>query len=106
MSLPQKKRGFRKIIVDGKEFSWRFNSHIEVSPASCQANKLWIDFSWSSPFLYMNDHVVPQDSDPKIVTPSFIGRAIEFALQHDWDVMRKTGIIKIKYRDNQFTLVK
>jgi hypothetical protein len=44
MALPQKKRGFRKIIIDDKVFNWRFNSQIEVYPATCKDNKVIVDF--------------------------------------------------------------
>ena len=106
MSLPQKKRGFRKIVIDGKEFNWRFISQIEVCPASYKANKLIVDFGWFDSLLYMNDKLTsPPDYDPKIVTPSFIRKAIEFALRHNWDITGKTGVTKVIYRDNQFNIV-
>jgi len=106
MSIPQKQRGFRKIVVDGKAFSWRLNARIEVCPASCKGNKLVVDFGWFDPFLYMNDKsAAPPDYDPRIVTPSFVRKAIEFALSHNWDIAAKTGITKVSYRDNQFNLV-
>jgi hypothetical protein len=64
MSLPQKQKGFRKIVIDGKEFY-----------------------------------------DPRIVTPSFVRKAIEFALRHNWDIAANTGITTVAYRDNQFNIV-
>jgi len=106
MSLPQKKRGFRKIVIDGKEFSWRFNSQIEVCPASSKANKLLVDFGWFDSLLYTNDKLAsPPDYDPQIVTPSFVRKVIEFALSHNWDIAANTGITKVEYRDNQFNVV-
>lgn len=106
MSLPQKKRGFRKIVINGNEFGWRFNTQLEVCPASCKGNKLWVDFGWFDPFLYMNDKSgTPPDYDPQVVTPSFVRKVIEFALSHNWDIMAKTGITKVMYRDNQLNMV-
>ena len=106
MSLPQKKRGFRKIVLDGKVFNWRFNAQIEVCPASCKANRLIVDFGWVDPFLYMNEPLPSApDHDPKIVTPAFIRKAIEFALRHNWDITEKTLLTKVIYRENQFNIV-
>lgn len=101
MSL--RKRGFRKIVVDGKEFSWRFNSQLEICPASNKANKLLVDFGWFDPFLYLNDKIAtPSDYDPRIVTPAFVRKVIEFALSHNWDKEGKIEVTKIRYRNNQF----
>jgi hypothetical protein len=106
MALPQKKRGFRKIIIDDKVFNWRFNSQIEVCPAICKDNKVIVDFGWFDSWLYINDKSgFPPEYDPKIVTPSFVRKAIEFALVHNWDITAHTGVTKIIYRDNQFNLV-
>lgn len=105
MSLPQKKRGFRKIVIDGKEFNWRSNALIEVCPVSSKANKLIVDIGWVDPFLHMNEKSAsPLDNDPRIVSPSFIRKAIEFALIHNWDITEKTRLTKVIYRDNQFNI--
>jgi len=106
MSLPQKKRGFRKIVVDGKEFSWRFNSQIEICPASNKVNRLLVDFGWVDSLLFINDRSAsPPDYDPKIATPAFVGKAIGYAISQGWDVEGKAGIMKIMYRENQFRSV-
>jgi hypothetical protein len=105
MSLPQKKRGFRKIVVDGKEFNWRFKSQIEVCPATYKSNKLLVDFGWFDSWLYLNvKHNAPPDYDPEVVTPAFIRKVIAFALAHKWGTEEKTGITKVRYRDGQFDM--
>lgn len=87
MALPQKKRGFRKIVIDEKVFNWRFNSQLEICPAAYKDNKVIVDFGWFDSWLYVNDKSgIPSKYDPKIVTPSFVRKAIEFALVHDWDI--------------------
>ena len=96
MSLPQKKRGFRKIVVDGKEFSWRFNAQIEVCPAFSKANKLLVDFGWLDAWLSINDKLTSlPDYDPKIVTPAFVETIIKFTLAHNWDIAEKTLTTKV-----------
>jgi hypothetical protein len=103
MALPKKKRGFRKIIIDDKAFNWRFNSLLEVCPATCKDNKVIVDFGWFDSWLYVNDQSsIPPEYDPKVVTPSFVRKVIEFALRHNRDVTAHTGVIKVIYRDNQF----
>jgi len=105
MSLPGKKRGFRKTVIDGKEFSWRFNSLIEINPSSSKANKLLVDFGWVDPFLNVNNKSASlPENNPAIATPSLTSQAIEFALKNNWDVTKRTGVMKIVYRDSLFTL--
>lgn len=100
MSLPQKKRGFRKIVVDGREFSWRFKRKIQICPASNKDNKLVVDFGWYDGWLYLNDRAnTPPDYEPKVVTPEFVRKAIEFALAQGWDVEAKPGITNLIYWD-------
>jgi hypothetical protein len=105
MSLPTNKRGFRKIVIDGKEFNWRFKSMIQVCPAFCRDNKLCIDFGWFDHWLYVNGKEKPTDYDPEVVTPAFVREAIEFALKHHWNIEKKTGGINLLYRDKQFKIV-
>jgi hypothetical protein len=106
MSLPKKKRGFRKIVIDDKDFNWRFNSQIEVCPTSRKDNKLIVDFGWFDSFLYLNDKLaIPPEYEPQIVTPSFIRKVVEFALIHNWDITANTGVTKVIYRDNQLNIV-
>jgi hypothetical protein len=106
MSVPKKKRGFRKIVIDNNVFNWRFNSQIEVCPATCKDNKVIVDFGWFDSFLYLNDKsATPPEYAPKIVTPSFIRKVVEFALIHNWDITASTGVTKVIYRDNQFSIV-
>jgi len=105
MSLPGKKRGFRKIVIDGKEFSWRFNSQIEINPSASKANKLLVDFGWLDPFLSVNNKSAsPPENNPARATPSLTKQAIEFALKNNWDVTKRTGVMKIVYMDSLFIL--
>lgn len=106
MALPQKKRGFRKIIINGETFNWRLDSQIEICPASFKDNKLFVDFGWFDPWLSINDKSNIQGRQKlSIITPGFIRKVIEFSLLHNWDITRKTGITKVQYRDNQFNIV-
>jgi hypothetical protein len=106
VSLPKKKRGFRKIVIDGNLFNWRFNFQIEVCPVTCKDNRLIVDFGWYDSWLYLNDKLsIPPEYDPKVVTPSFVRKAVEFALVHKWDITANTGVTKVIYKDNHFNIV-
>jgi len=110
MALPQKKRGFRKIVINDKAFNWRMNyisSLVEVRPAFNKDNKLSIDFGWWSRWLYINDakSIRPPAYEPEVITPGFVKKAIEFALSQNWNIDGKPGIIKIQYKNSQFSKV-
>ena len=110
MPLPQKKRGFRKIVVDSVEFNWRLNynieNNIEVCPSAHRDNKLIVDIGWYDAWLYVDSRTVkPPAYEPKIVTPAFIRTVIEFALANSWDIANRTLTTKINYRDNKFAIV-
>jgi hypothetical protein len=106
MSIPKRKRGFRKIVLDNNVFNWRFNSQIEVCPANRKDNRIIVDFGWFNSFLYLNDKsAIPPNHDPKVVTPSFVRKVIEFALIHNWDITARSGVTKVTYRDNQFNII-
>jgi hypothetical protein len=107
MALPQKKRGFRKIMVEGKEFNWRLTQpHVEVCPVICKDNKLVVDFGGYDVWLRANDGTQhAPNSDLWVVTPSFIRSTIQFALSNNWDVAKKACFTNIRYRNKQFSMV-
>jgi hypothetical protein len=103
MGQPNKKRGFRKITVDGQNFNWRLAGVIDVRPDSQKENKLTIDFGWYDEWLYVNDKENrPPDFEPQTVTPSFVRQAILYALDHKWGIKKKTGLMQLKYNDGRF----
>jgi hypothetical protein len=105
MGQPEKKRGFRKITIDGRTFKWRFDSLIDIRPAANKENKLKVDFGWFDEFLYISDRENrPPDFEPKIVTPEFVKQAIKFALNNDWHIEPKTGMFELSYRDGRFNV--
>ena len=109
MSRPQKKRGFRIIVVNGKEFNWRMNyagSLVEVRPVLNKDNKLSIDFGWFDVWLHISEDksIWPPGYEPQIITPAFIKKAVEFALSCNWDIEGKPGIIKLQYKNNKFSV--
>jgi len=90
MSLPQKKRGFRKIVIDGKSLVGGLILRSKCVPLPLRLINYWLIFGWFDSLLYTNDKLAsPPDYDPQIVTPSFVRKVIEFALSHNWDIRGK-----------------
>lgn len=106
MALPKKKRGFRTIIVKSHAFQWNMIGHVEIRAASQKANRLMVDYGWFDEWLYINDpHNKPDAFEPKIVTPKFVQLAIEFALDHGWDMEKKVGVFKMTFEAGVFKLM-
>ena len=100
------KQKFRKIIVDNQNFNWFFNDIIKIWPEKNPQNKLEIDFGYFDSWLYVNDKEnEPEDYEPKIVTPAFIRICIENAIALGWEVNLKHNSLKLKYRNETFTIV-
>ncbi len=107
MTLPRKKKGFRKITINGINFNWRLDylaNIIDIRSGFNKNNKLIVDFGWFDIWLYVNDRNRPEAFEPEIVIPAFIKRAIQLALENNWDFNCKIGIMKLKYRENIFTI--
>lgn len=100
MALPGKKRGFRKITVNGKAFNWRFDAKIDIRPADKKNNKLLVDFGWYDVLLYPNNSTdKPEDFQPKVVTPAFVHQSILFAIENGWDTSKDSGIFALRFKD-------
>ena len=82
MAVAKKKRGFRKIIVDNKVFTWNFpvDNAISIRPLRHKDNRLIVNFEWLDAWLHINDYTKKElNYVSKIVTPSFVKECILFA---------------------------
>ncbi|WP_298520920.1 hypothetical protein [uncultured Kordia sp.] len=105
MAIPQKRQGFRKITVMGIIFNWKFSGGVDVRPVSNKDNKLFIDYGWYDDWLYVhNKENKPPDYEPQIVTPNFVRKSIEFAIENGWNTENKTGKFDIMYKDGKYKL--
>ncbi|SIT30099.1 hypothetical protein SAMN05421788_109127 [Filimonas lacunae] len=104
MALPKKLRGFRKVMVEGKCFYWRFASVIDIRPAMQKQNRLSVDFGWYDTWLYINDDPAhrPPPFVPLVVSPGVVKQAILFALSNRWNTDKKNGLIQLTYKNQQF----
>ncbi|CAM1342138.1 hypothetical protein [Tenacibaculum amylolyticum] len=93
------KKGFRKIVVDGSEFLWKFNKKIIVSSEQFKNSLLIIDIGWYDRWLYIDDKEnKPPDFEPKSITPQFVSESIYFALTKGW----KEGKMEIVFTNNEY----
>jgi len=101
--IPEKKRGFRKIIIDGITYNWRFSDSVEIRPAHNSTNRLEINFGYFDLWLYANDkESIPEDFDPKVITSNFIRAAITNAIKLGWNTEHTNQLKKLKYRNGIF----
>jgi hypothetical protein len=99
MARPKRKRGFRRIHVNGVEFRWRFepstpNSRLRVSHATVKGQTLVVRMvGWVGPWLGINGFSIVDGvlqlytsakNEPPIVTGRFARQCIVFALEHGW----------------------
>ena len=93
------KHGLRKIIVDEREFFWKFNEKIFVTSNETKNCLLVVDFGWYDVWLYVNDKENrPPDFEPKNVTPKFVSDSILFGITEGWE----KGKMEIEYRNGNY----
>jgi hypothetical protein len=104
--VPKKKKGFPKLITDNKIYYWRLNGIVEIRPDQNQTNKLEIDFGYFDYWEFANNpQVSPEDFEPKIITPGFIKKIIENAIQLGWNINDKNKVLKLSYRNTEFRIL-
>jgi len=98
MTVP-KGKGYRRIVVGGRRFKWRFEDRIVVVPDGLAGRRvLDIDFGWFDCWLYVNDPTErPPEFSPQVATPAFVSSAIEFALKNGWNTDVRGGRFMLKY---------
>ncbi|MEL6561071.1 MAG: hypothetical protein AAFQ94_22960 [Bacteroidota bacterium] len=78
-------RGFRKIVIDGKNYRWKFDQILIVIRENKKNDRLEVDIGWYDEWLYLNDlENKPKSTFPESVTPSFVKDAVMFASKSGW----------------------
>jgi hypothetical protein len=92
--------GFRKIIVQGQGFRWRFDGCLVVIPAAQSGPPLYVEWGW-------RDWLEPEGvgNAPLNVTPRFVASAIRFALRHGWGSQGSKSPVELRYDDGSFRLL-
>lgn len=95
------KKGSRKIVVDGKQFRWKFREIISVVPEEGPKGILTIDFGYYDVWDYANDEENrPPDFEPQLATPSFVAQSIKYAMSKGWE----QGKMEIKFRNGIYSV--
>ena len=70
---------FRRIVVNGVPYRWRFDEVLAVIPGDCSGPQLYVDWGW-------RDWLEPDGpvGKPLVVTPRFVAEAIRFATAQGW----------------------
>ncbi|MEH0152578.1 hypothetical protein V6R21_00450 [Limibacter armeniacum] len=93
------KKGLRKIVVDNREFYWKFNEKIFVISEEDKNSLLLVDFGWYDVWLFVNDKENKSpDFEPKSVTPKFVSESITYALTQGWD----NGKMEIEFKNGDY----
>ena len=100
MTVP-KGKGYRRIVVGGRRFKWRFADRIVVVPDGLAGRQvLDMDFGWFDSWLYtIAPTKTPTAFSPRMVTPAFVASAIKFALQNGWNTDVRGGRFLLKYSE-------
>jgi hypothetical protein len=106
MAFPKKQKGWRKIVVDGREFRWRFTIH-ETGTLICQgpsnsSQQLIVSLpKWFDPWLFIgHQHLLP--NTPAVVTPKLAAEAIRFGLANGWQPDESAFPLRAVYENGTF----
>ncbi len=106
MTLPKKRRGFRKIIVNNIIYNWRFCSYIDIRPNENKNNRLLIDVGWYDVWLYVNNpKSKSKNTFPQNITPKLIERLINESIRIGWDIEKNNQTFILKYINEEDRLV-
>ena len=89
--------GFRKIVVQGRVFRWRFEDRLVIIPDGESGPPLYVRWGW-------RDWVesVGPGNEPLIVTPRFVAAAIRFGLEHGWGPDRDKSPVELGFSGDTF----
>jgi hypothetical protein len=111
MSYPKKTKGWRKLILDKKQFRWSFlakaeNSLLKLQGSTSSGQQAVVSLlEWHDSWLSIGQSNV-QPPEPKVVTSKLASQAIEFALQNGWKPEEIGFTINFQYKDGEFVLLK
>ena len=111
MTIPKKRRGFRKIVVDLISYDWRFETfsdepiYIDIRLTSKPRSKLLIDIDCKDPWLQNIENIRYHHLHPcsSPITPKFVANAIKASLKIGWQPKENHGEFYVKYQGGQFS---
>jgi hypothetical protein len=93
-------KNMRSIIVEDRQFRWRFDERLVVIPANRSGPQLCVDWGW-------RDWLEPDGPgpEPHVVTPRFVAEAIRFALAQGWQPEANGVPLQLGFKNGRFLVV-
>jgi|GEM_PF-1459442 len=111
MTIPKKRRGFRRIVVDSIDYDWRFDNrsdepiYVDIRLTTKPHSKLLIDIDFKDPWLQNIDnirsHHLQSCSSP--ITPRFVANAIKAGKQLGWQPIENCREFYVRYQGGEFS---
>lgn len=109
MSLPNKKRGFRRVVVDLIDYDWRYLSQygkisVDVRLSAKPRNKLIINLDSEDSWLQKRENISIHSLHPcsAPITPKFVTHAIKESLALGWQPQVQS-CFAVKYQGGTFS---
>lgn len=108
MILPNKRRGFRQIIVDFIGYRWKVTDvgNVDIRADIKPRNQLIINIDWEDPWLQdranmHHHHQLPCNAP---ISPKFVAMAIEESIKLGWQPDSNITKFNVYYQTGKFTL--
>lgn len=112
MTRPRKRRGYRRINVDGREYWWRLqpgydSSELRVSGTDSSGQRLVVELKdWRDPWLNLSGFEerdgmlqlwTSARNSPGVITPAFVAPLIQRALAEGWSPERRLPTFRLEH---------
>ena len=103
MALPEKKRGFRSIVVNEQTFYWKVDRSLDIRSGIFPETKIHVELEWVDSRIPIGERSYLNNLT---ITPKLVTESILFALNNQWNPAIKTNqVFSIRYEKNAFSLI-
>jgi len=103
MTLPEKKRGFRSIVVNEQTFYWKVDSYLDIRSGIFPETKIHVALEWVDSRIPVGERSYLNNLT---ITPRLVSESILFALNNEWNPAIKTEeVFSIRYEKNVFSRI-
>lgn len=103
MNLPEKKRGFRSIVVNEQLFYWKVDSYLDIRSGIFPETKIHVELEWIDSRIPVAER---SSLNNLTITPKLVTESILFALNNQWNPAIKTNqVFSIRYENKVFSLI-
>lgn len=103
VTRPNKKRSFRRIVVDGRAYQWSFHGVLCVvicATTSARGQRLFVDWGWMD---HLDaDYDASKQTGPQVIKPDFVRRAIEAGRELGWSPELPGTDFQMSFEGNRF----